>query len=179
MPSHAAIVSANLALLEQGRELVARLPDSAFADGDAAGKPVGPQFRHVLEHYSCFLAGIGTGRIDYDARQREAEIENDRAAATRRFQELSRQLSALGGDFDLEAPTEARLECGIGAEEQQWSGSTIRRELHFLLSHTIHHYALIGLLLRARGIDVGDDFGVAPSTLKYWNLQVSCAPQAG
>ena len=45
------------------------------------------------------------------------------------------------------------------------------RELQFLVSHTIHHYALIGVLLAAEGFDVSlefPEFGVAPSTLTHW-----------
>jgi hypothetical protein len=51
------------------------------------------------------------------------------------------------------------------------------RELGMLLSHTVHHYALIAMLLRARGIEPPADFGVAPSTRAHW-LE-SCAPRAG
>ena len=67
----------------------------------------------------------------------------------------------------------------LGGEEQQWSRSTLRRELQFLLSHTIHHFALIGLLLSFHGVEPGEEFGVAPSTLKHWRSQAECAPQPG
>jgi len=177
MPPEASILTANLALLEQGIELVGRLPDRAFTGSDEP-KPVGPHFRHVLEHYSCFLDGAAARRIDYDARAREAAIESSRAAAQERMRELIGGLTAIdAGGLDDE--TTVRLECGLGPENDQWSRSTIRRELHFLLSHTVHHYALIGLLLAQHGVEVGEEFGVAPSTLLHWRRQASCAPQAG
>jgi hypothetical protein len=44
----------------------------------------------------------------------------------------------------------------------------VGRELQYLLSHTIHHYAIIGSILRAQGVEPGPDFGVAPSTLRHW-----------
>jgi uncharacterized damage-inducible protein DinB len=171
------IVVANLRLLEQGLELIGALPDEAFAAG-RPGKPVGPHFRHVLEHYSCFLDGLDGARIDYDARPREAAIETDRAAARARIRELLAGLQELAR-LDLDAAAEARLESGLGADEEQWSRTTLRRELHFLMSHTVHHYALIGLLLAQRGIEAGSDFGVAPSTLKFWQAQPTCAPLPG
>jgi uncharacterized damage-inducible protein DinB len=174
----ASVVVANLRLLEQGRELIAALPDSAFARASERGKPVGPHFRHVFEHYSCFLDGLDAGRIDYDARAREGALETDRGAALGRIRELAAGLAAIDG-ADLDRPTLARLESGLGGEEEQWSRTTLRRELHFLLSHTVHHYALIGLLLAQRGIAVGSEFGVAPSTLKYWQSQTPCAPLPG
>jgi hypothetical protein len=41
------------------------------------------------------------------------------------------------------------------------------RELEFLLSHTVHHYAIVAILCRLQGIAVDDGFGVAPSTLRH------------
>jgi uncharacterized damage-inducible protein DinB len=178
MASETGIVVANLRLLEQGYALIDRISDGAFAHEAASAKPVGPHFRHVLEHYSSFLDGLASGRIDYDARAREAAIETERPAACGRIRELIGGLTMVDSR-DLEQECQARLECGLGDDADQWSRTTVRRELHFLMSHTIHHYALIGLLLAQRGIDPGADWGVAPSTLKYWRSQASCAPHPG
>ena len=49
-----------------------------------------------------------------------------------------------------------------------WSRSTLDRELRFIQSHTIHHFALIGWMLRALGVRIPEDFGLAPSTRSYW-----------
>lgn len=178
MRPEASILRANLALLEQADALIDHVSDAVYGAADGPAKPVGPHFRHVLEHYSRFLAGLADGRIDYDAREREEAIETDRSAARRRVRELVSGLLDLD-ETRIDIPATARLECGIGEEGEQWSGTTLRRELHFLLSHTIHHYALIGLLLERHGVDPGDEFGVAPSTLKYWQSRTACAPQAG
>ena len=58
-----------------------------------------------------------------------------------------------------------------GRDEPDWCRSSLLRELQFLLSHTIHHYALIASLLERRGVRVRDElsgFGVAASTLEHW-----------
>ena len=62
--------------------------------------------------------------------------------------------------------------------EDEWSGSTVRRELQFLLSHSIHHYALIATICHANGFPVPEGFGVAPSTLRYRRQQDERAPTA-
>jgi hypothetical protein len=178
MTSPPGIVTTILALLEQGLELLDRIPPEIYRGSDAVPRPVGPHVRHVLEHYSCFLDGLAARRIDYDARPREAALETDPAAAGQRIRELVGALALLEPS-ELDAPAVARLECGLGGESEQWSRSTVRRELHFLLSHTVHHFALIGLLLAQEGIDPGPDLGVAPSTLLHWRSRSSCAPQAG
>jgi hypothetical protein len=56
----------------------------------------------------------------------------------------------------------------VRAEDAEpYLSSTIGRELQSLSSHTVHHFALIAMSLRAMGIPVEEDFGVAPSTLRY------------
>jgi hypothetical protein len=183
MSPESGILSANLRLLEQCLVLIDELPDPVWAGSSASGAPdgatpVGPHFRHVLEHYSCFLAGLPGRRIDYDSRPREAAIETDRDFACDRIRELIGALESCAGE-DLAAPAAVHLECDAGDEPASWSESTVGRELHFLLSHTVHHFALIGLLLGRHGIDPGAEFGVAPSTLKFRRERAACAPQPG
>jgi len=50
-----------------------------------------------------------------------------------------------------------------------FSRSTIQRELQFLSSHTVHHFAIVAMILKIQGFETPDTFGVAPSTLKYEN----------
>ncbi len=45
--------------------------------------------------------------------------------------------------------------------------TTVGRELAFVLSHTIHHNALIGVMAAMLGVPVPDRFGYAPSTLVH------------
>ena len=57
-----------------------------------------------------------------------------------------------------------------------WSTSSVERELQFLSSHTVHHYALIAVILRLNGVQPEEGFGVAPSTQRYWKESRACAP---
>lgn len=172
------VVAANLHCLEQAIELLGRLPEAAFARTEARqAKTVGPHLRHVLDHYAAFLSGLSGFRVDYDAREREPRLESEIEFACARMREISGELVLVEEDL-LELPIQIRLECG-GPESEQWSHSTVRRELQFLLSHTVHHFALIAVLLERFEIAVPDDFGIAPSTLKYWQAQAPCAPLPG
>ena len=47
-----------------------------------------------------------------------------------------------------------------------------------LSSHTIHHFALIAMALRAHGVAVEAGFGMAPSTLSYQARRAASAEAA-
>lgn len=178
------VLAANLHCLEQALELLGRLPESAFArTPERHARTVGPHLRHVLDHYSAFIAGLPAFRVDYDARAREPRLECEVEFAAARVREIVGELVLVDEDL-MELPIQIRLESGgsgglSSMEAENWSHSTVRRELQFLLSHTVHHFALIAVLLERFEIAVPDDFGIAPSTLKYWQAQGTCAPLPG
>ena len=161
----------NILYLEQGAELIRRLGDEAYAsDGEPPSRGgVGAQFRHCLDFYDCFLDGVGDGRIDYNRRQRDTRVESDRAHALKKVEQICERLRRLEGDAATRSLS-VRAEQGSGSAAE-WSPSSAGRELQFLVSHTVHHYALIALMLRLQGFDIArehPDFGVAPSTLAHW-----------
>jgi len=77
---------------------------------------------------------------------------------------------AAGGE-SLEVRSEADT---LPPGEPEWCTSSVRRELQFLLSHTVHHHALVKEMLRGRGRTVDGTFGVAPSTLEHRG-RLACA----
>jgi hypothetical protein len=74
--------------------------------------------------------------------------------------------------LDASTPISVRSE---DEAEDVWMPSTLGRELEFLRSHTVHHYALIALIFRAHEASVPSSFGVAPSTLRYQAEAAACA----
>lgn len=149
-------IDANLELLRQAVSLLERLTDSAYAS-------IGGHVRHILEFYECLLDGFNANRIDYDARRRDRRVELDRAVAIARILQIMGRLensALLRGD----AVIRVRME-----DSQDWSTnwSTTGRELQFVRSHTIHHFALIAMILPAHGVTVDRGFGVSPATLRY------------
>lgn len=169
------LAAGNLAFLQQGLALIEHLSDDQYAADVTGGRRggVGAHFRHVFDHYECFLAGLGEGRIDYDRRGRDLDVESSRSAA---LEKAARLRAGLEGclTVDADRPLVVLVDCGE-RDQRFESRSTFARELQFLVSHTVHHYAVIALLLRSRGVEPGTDFGVAPSTLKYEQGNTACA----
>lgn len=163
------IAAQNLYFLEQGRRLLATLDNELFrrAGSTPRGVSVGAHLRHVIDCFHCFLRGLDTDRIDYDARQRHPGIETDRATADASLAEIAASLQALQEESP-NRPLEVKADAaGWTDPEVHWHGSTLGRELQFLLGHTVHHYALIALILYGHGHQPHADFGVAPSTLEH------------
>jgi len=156
-------VAPHMRLLRQGMDLLAGLDDDVYA----AMFPIAPRggigghIRHCLDFYDCFLRGAPLGFVDYTARGRDPETAVRREVAIGRMARLLLDLERLPRPFQI---------VGVRPEEsgddQDWIPSTVARELEFLRTHTVHHFALIAMLLRSAGIETEDSFGVAPSTLR-------------
>lgn len=166
----------NCHFLRQGLALVDALDDELFASVHGPARSnVGAHLRHCIDYYRCFLRGLDGGRVDYDARERQAGIETDRDTARAALADLVARLEAIDAgavhqSLQIKVDTAAWHDPAL-----HWSRSTVLRELQFLLSHTVHHYALIAQMLRARGFEPGEGFGVAPSTLEHRHAVAACA----
>lgn len=160
----------NVAALRQGMELLAGLSAEAYTRRTPAcfNSSAGGHLRHVVEHYLSFLQGAETGEIDYEARARDPLIESDPRHASAQLEAIGERLERLAADRELRV----RAECAP-AETVTWGGSSVARELEFLLSHTVHHYALIAVICHVGGHPLPKDFGMAPSTLRYLQAQES------
>lgn len=171
-----AALQQNLDLIRQGIELLVGLPDDVYCGGEDSFETsyrVGPHLRHCVDAYRCLLDGIDSAEVDYDRRSRDRAIEIDCKAGLTALEEVRTSVKAL---TDLDPHTEIRVKVDTPDDAQgAWSRSTLRRELQFLVGHTVHHYALIGIILRQAGIEPGQDFGVAPSTLRHWERERSLA----
>ena len=123
---------------------------------------VGQHVRHVLDHVTALVSASPFGSMTYDTRDRGTSVETDTAAALRAILRLKPLVAGLTDDV-LDSPvlvTSLLERRGIPESAR----STLRRELLFVIAHTIHHQALIGTLLAITGEGVPDAFGVAPST---------------
>lgn len=160
------LVLANLHFLSQAERLVAQLDDDLFSK-PAEGfyrSTIGGHLRHCLDHYDSFSNGIAEGRVNYDHRMRLPALESETSKALAKIQEVSAVLKGLSEGSPATALL-IKMDCGLSAVT--WQSSTVGRELQFLVSHTVHHFAMIGGICRELGVQLESEFGVAPSTIRH------------
>ncbi len=163
------LIATNIRWLRQALGLLEQLEDTVYSTAAPGFAPhrVGGHLRHVLEFYQCFLEGLDSSHIDYDSRRRDEALELSRAGASKAIRSVIHALETRSGVRE-ERIVWVRLE---DAEETRvrdtFMESSLSRELQVLSSHTIHHFALIAMTLRAHGIQIDPDFGMAPSTLRH------------
>lgn len=174
---HEALLAANVQVLQQGLDLLAQIDDEQYTltAGSLFAYGVGSHLRHCLDSYACFLHGLPNGRIDYDRRERDELTAQDRRHARMR---LEWTLALLQETLAKQPPTALLVRpLQVRQDGPHWAASSVARELQFLLSHTVHHYALMALILRLQGFNPAAEFGVAPSTLQHWERAAAASSQ--
>ncbi|MES2883229.1 MAG: hypothetical protein V4709_00370 [Pseudomonadota bacterium] len=153
----------NIAVLDQALTVIDAHAEAPGTDYSAHS---GPHLRHVIEHYEAFIPHVGSHSVDYDTRARDRAPERDPLVATARIKAIQHQLAVLDTSAITE-PIAVHLRGGLAGEDNFVSFSSLARELLFLASHAVHHYALIQLHCKAEGICLGADFGKAPATVQH------------
>jgi hypothetical protein len=163
-----------LQLLDDMRSMIERLDDESYA-APARGRSsggVGGHVRHCLDHIGALVSATKTGMCAYDRRIRGTMVETCRVMALQRIAQLEEEVGRLDRNI---------LDVAVAVESQIDSDgtvvvttSTIGRELVFVMSHTIHHNALVAHLLGSRGMRLGPRFGYAPATPTH-DEPLSCA----
>lgn len=181
------LIQANLHYLRQAAALVDAMEDTSYVRSEPMfyNSTVGGHLRHCLEHYESFAAGVEVGKIDYDARCRDAEVENNTCAAHQRISAIVNKLEKIS-DSPVTTHVMVKMDCGCNNDDQvklpnnthsePWQPSTVGRELQFLVSHTVHHFAMIRGICQRAGNDLDPSFGMAPSTLRHREQLCSKSP---
>lgn len=170
------IFQANLHFLRQAADLVDALEDGSYVRAEPMfyNSTVGGHLRHCLDHYESFTAGVKEGRIDYDARCRDEMVENKTHAARERINVIATSLGKLA-ETEVNPVVLVKMDCDISRDgvrsnkpdNDQWHTSSVGRELQFLVSHTVHHFAMIRGICQRAGNELDSDFGMALSTLRH------------
>jgi hypothetical protein len=138
---------------------------------------VGAHMRHIIEHYDTLVRAIqalqaGATTIckaDYDARERNLEVEANPLEAIRRIGLIAATFGSGSGmkTQDMAQPVQVHVRGGLNGEHDFCTLSSVARELMFLNSHATHHFAILQGYAKARGQTLGAGFGKAPATVAY------------
>jgi hypothetical protein len=137
--------------------------------------PVGAHLRHVIEHYEALMLPNERGVVDYDQRPRDRELESKTAVARMRLQMLLRLLADWTGP-SLDAPLQVRGLGGLAGDFHFAVVSSMGRELVFVASHAIHHYAVLQSHCAQHGISISAEFGRAPATVAHERAVLADCP---
>ena len=159
-------------VLEQALALVAWHETPGAPD---YAEPVGAHLRHIIEHYEALLSPAEPGSVDYDQRPRDRELERQPAVARARLEALQARLRQWT-DAQLDAPLQMRGLGGLAGGYDFAVASSAGRELAFMASHTIHHYALLQAHCQQHGISINAEFGRAPATVAHERAALASAP---
>ena len=161
--SRHALLAYNDEVLAQAAQLAG---DYQCASPAVFSHGAGPHLRHVIEHFDALLCPVEPGVVDYDDRPRDRRLERDAALAMTRLQELQNRLHTWEA-LRLHDAVQVR---GLAGAAGQWPfavTSTLARELAFVASHAVHHFALLRTRCEAQGLTLPADFGIAPATVAH------------
>lgn len=167
------LLLANVATLTEGANVLSCMDTAVYT---ASCSPIfmatiGAHFRHLIEHYNCFLQGVTEDQLHvcYTQRERNPRIERERDYALQTLQQIIEQLS----DAELDRVSR-RVWRASDQDLLDPVPTTLARELLFLQSHTIHHFAIIAAMCRMHDLAVPENFGIAISTQAFNAAQALC-----
>lgn len=147
--------------IEQLKDILVKLPENCFAKPceSLSKTSIGQHIRHVIELYQCLIKGYDSGVIEYDNRERNKRIEQERGFAIEMLQQIQ---------DNLEKPDKLLKTVYLLNGSETIIDSNYNREVMYNLDHNIHHQALIKIGLKeVADLCVPDNFGVAPSTIQF------------
>jgi hypothetical protein len=155
-----------LAPLEQLKSLLSGFSNEEYTQKISVlnGSSVGQHTRHIVEFYECLFASLETGTVNYDARQRKLQIEQEVDFTLNTIEQMLVSFKAVTSKKKVYLDVDNSL-----------IDSSIERELFYLSEHTIHHLAIIriGLQEELPNVKFCSNLGIAPSTIKHRELVLS------
>ena len=111
---------------------------------------------------NALVSYAGVSELSYDSRLRGTPVETEPGVAVAEIDRLCALLERLES-APLDRPVHLRSVTDREGRSLS-TASTLGREVAFVIQHTIHHLAIVAVLLDQMGVQVPADFGLAPST---------------
>jgi uncharacterized damage-inducible protein DinB len=164
---HARPAAALVRLLDELTLVISGLTDAQYVYKPVGVMPssVGGHVRHWLDHVAALVALVETGTLNYDHRERGTPVETERSAALAGIARLAPALRDVTA-AQLDLPVEVEILLTADGPPQTFR-STVGRELAYVVSHSVHHNAIIGVMVQTLGGRVPPRFGYAPSTIAH------------
>lgn len=132
---------------------------------------IGGHVRHVLDHSEKWVAAceqIESDRVsvlDYELRERGTDVECDLACGLAAVADQMRRISKLNAAWTRSAVDVVQM---LHPDlPPVFTRSSLARELAFVISHTIHHQAIIAQIAATFDLALPNGFGYAPATLAH------------
>ena len=151
--------------LEKGISLLKSLTNEQYSSKSTPPyySSIGNHIRHILDIFSCVFDGLETNTIDLTQRKRDKQAEENTETGIAYFISIKSQLRNINRN-SLQQEVDVIDDLGLGKEKAKYTLASILMQAQ---SHAIHHYASIGYLLYAQGIELQDNnFGYNPTTPK-------------
>lgn len=126
----------------------------------------GSHMRHIIDHYLALIAGLPSGKIDYDVRHRSSKVALEPKFALDKLAQISYWIKSLEST-DLTRSLTLSTEISVHEKKVQSVPTSLARELVFAGSHAVHHYAMIAQIAQQEEIVLPSNFGIAPTTATY------------
>lgn len=129
---------------------------------------IGAHIRHIVDHFIALMDGHEQGHVDYNKRHRHNDIEQLPCSAAQCLKHLVTWLNELSDEW-LDKPLDITTEIDVSRTHSTTCQSTLQRELVFVSSHAIHHFALIRIMCGMQNKAIPELFGYAPATITHLN----------
>ena len=161
----------NIELLQSIETVLESISDQQYTESMEilSGSTIGQHIRHIIEFYQAITQATSSKKVNYDARARDLNIELSSNNAIDAINICIQKLSTINEDQAITMFGNYAQKDG----EPTCIPSSVARELAYGMDHTIHHLAILKNGLLRQNIELSDNFGVAPSTIRYRNE--SCA----
>lgn len=138
------------------------------------GATIGQHLRHTIEFFLCLESGLESGVVNYDKRNHDQAIENDKFIA---HSTLHGILESIAKAKDKPLVLEVCYE--LTGENFIQLPTSYHRELVYNIEHAVHHMALIKIGVRevAPYIQLPNDFGIAVSTIRHQQTERVSTPR--
>jgi uncharacterized damage-inducible protein DinB len=154
------------------KQAISLLDDISLADYQEVLAPyfsssIGTHVRHIVDHFLALKQASTRGEINYNKRNRQGDVEQFPKSAIAECESISAWLHETCSSDLLNQRVQVIADIEMNHTKSRACESTLERELVFVASHAIHHYALIRIIRNMQGKALPEFFGYAPATVTH------------